>query len=219
VQSAITIVGVAANARQSDWTGAPDDEVYLAYAQRVAEFGLNTMTFVLRTSVDSETVAAAIPREVALLDRGVAVSDSTTMQAVVAAELWRERLTAGLTGIFALVALGLAAIGLYAVVAYSVARRTREFGVRLALGATGTHVLRLALTEGLRPVVIGAIAGLSLTLATSHLIRTLLFEVSAVDPLAVGGAALSLLAVAVVAAWLPARRATRLDPGTALRQD
>ena len=219
VQSAITIVGVAANARQSDWTGAPDDEVYLAYAQRVTEFGLNTMTFVLKTGVDPETVAAAVPREVALLDRGVTVSDSTTMRAVVAAELWRERLTAGLTGIFALVALGLAAIGLYAVVAYSVARRTREFGVRLALGATGPHVQRLALSEGLRPVVLGAIAGLSLTLATSHLIRTQLFGVSAIDPLAVGGAALALLAVAVVAAWLPARRASRLDPITALRQD
>jgi putative ABC transport system permease protein len=219
VPSAITIIGVAANARQSDWTGAPDDEVYLAYAQRVTEFGLNTMTFVLKTSVDPETVAAAIPREVALLDRGVTVSDYTTMPAVVAAELWRERLTAGLTAIFALVALGLAAVGLYAVVAYSVSRRTREFGVRLALGATGTHVQRLALTEGLRSVVIGAVVGLLLTFATSHLIRTLLFEVSAIDPFAVGGAALALLAVAVVAAWLPARRASRLDPITALRQD
>jgi putative ABC transport system permease protein len=100
-----------------------------------------------------------------------------------------------------------------------VSRRTREFGVRLALGATGTHVQRLALTEGLRSVVIGAVVGLVLTFATSHLIRTLLFEVSALDPLAVGGAALALLAVAVVAAWLPARRASRLDPITALRQD
>ena len=110
VQAAITIVGIAANARQSDWTSAPDDEVYLPFAQRSSEFGLTAMTFLLRTSTAPELVAAMIPREVALLDRGVAVADNTTMTAIVAVELWRERLTAQLTGLFAIVALGLAAM-------------------------------------------------------------------------------------------------------------
>jgi ABC-type antimicrobial peptide transport system permease subunit len=219
VQAPITIVGVAANARQSEWTGAPNDEVYLSYAQRSGEFGLHTLTFVVHTSVDPGTIAAAIPREVVLIDRGVTVSDTTTLEAIAADELWRERLTAGLTGSFAVIALGLAVIGLYAVVACSVARRTREFGVRLALGATAGHVQRLALAESLRPVVIGAATGLLLALIAGRLVRTLLFEVSAVDPLAVGGAAFALLVVAAMAAWLPARRAGRVDPIAALRQE
>jgi predicted permease len=218
-QSPITIVGVVANARQSDWTSAPDDEVYLALPQRVTEFGLSAMTFVLRTTVEPKRVAAGIPREIALVDRGVPISSNTTMQTVVADELWRERLTAQLTGIFASVALGLAAIGIYALVSYSVTRRTREFGVRVALGATARGVLVLALTEAFAPVVLGAVLGVSAALAAAQLMRTLLFDVSVVDPLAFGGAVMALLVVALAAAWFPARRASRLDPVAALRRD
>jgi putative ABC transport system permease protein len=219
VQAPITIVGVAANARQSDWTSAPSDEVYLPFAQRSAEFGLTAMTFLLRSTADPHAVAAVIPGEVALLDRGVAVSDNTTMAAVVAAELWRERLTAQLTGVFAIVALGLAAIGVYAVVSYSVARRTREFGVRVALGATRGNVVRLALTEALGPVLVGSVLGFAAALAASRMMQAFLFEVSAIDPLALGGAMLALALVAAVAAWLPARHASRLDPVAALRRE
>ena len=219
VQEPITIVGVAGNARQSDWTAAPADEVYLALAQRSSEFGLTALTFVLRTRVDPAGVAAAIPRAVAELDRSIPVSDASTMADTVVSELWRERLTARLTGIFALVALGLAAIGVYAVVAYSVARRTREFGVRMALGATRGAVVLLALSEALRPVLVGSIIGLLLALASSRLIQTFLFDVSAVDPLALTGAVVALVLVATGAAWLPARRASRLDPVAALRRD
>jgi putative ABC transport system permease protein len=218
-QSPITIVGVAANARQSDWTSAPEEEVYLPFAQRAGEFGLHTMTFVIRSSVDPATVAAAIPRELAALDRTVPVMDVGTMSAVVAGELWRERLTATLTGVFAMVALFLAAIGVYAVVAYSVARRTREFGVRVALGATARGVVVLALIEALRPVVIGAGAGLLLAVSLSKVTQTFLYDVSPLDPLALGGAVLVLLLVATGAALVPARRASRLDPVTALRRD
>ncbi len=219
VQAPITVIGVAANARQSDWTSPPDDEVYLASGQRSAEFGLTTMTFVVRTAVDPERVAAAVPREVTLLDRGVAISNNTTMTAIVAEELWRERLTAQLTGIFAIVALGLAAIGVYAVVSYSVARRTREFGVRVALGATRTSVVRLALADAMLPVYLGSGIGLLGALAGARLIQTLLFQVSAIDPLALGGAVLSLVSVAAAAAWVPARHASRLDPVAALRRE
>jgi predicted permease len=218
VKAPITVIGVAANARQYDWTSAPDDEVYLALAQRVSEFGLSSMTFVLRTTLPPDRVAAAIPGEVAQLDRTVSVSGSTTLGAVVADELWRERLTAQLTSTFAVVALGLAAIGVYAVVSYSVARRTREFGVRVALGATRGTVMRLALQEAMRPVGIGAILGVLAALASARFTQTLLFEVSALDPLALAVAASALLLVAAAAAWIPARRASRLDPVSALRQ-
>jgi putative ABC transport system permease protein len=219
VEAPITVVGVAANARQSDWTSAPQDEVYLPLAQRSGEFGLSAMTFVLRTANEPEALAAVIPREIAMLDRGVAVSDVTTMSAVVSVELWRERLTAQLTGLFAAVALGLAAIGVYAVVSYSVARRTREFGVRVALGATHGSVVRLALAEALAPVLGGSAAGVIAAMAGSRLIEAFLFNVSAVDPVALGGAALALVLVAGVAAWMPAHRASRLDPVAALRRE
>jgi putative ABC transport system permease protein len=219
VQEPITIVGVVANARQSDWTGAPDDEVYLSYAQRAGEFGLSTLTFVLRTTVDPATVAATIPREMAAFERSIPVTDAGTMSDVVASELWRERLTARLTGIFAAVALALAAIGVYAVVAYAVGRRTREFGVRMALGATRTSVVWLALGEALRPVLAGSVLGLALTVAGSRFLQTFLFDVSAIDPVALAGAVLALVLVAAGAAWFPARRASRLDPVAALRRD
>jgi putative ABC transport system permease protein len=218
VQEPITIVGVAASARQSDWTAQPDDEVYLPFAQRAGEFGLTTMTFVVRTAVDPDRVAAAIPGEVALLDRTVPVTDAVTMRHVVADELWRERLTAELTGLFAIVALGLAAIGVYAVVSYAVARRTREFGVRVALGATRGTVVRLALGEALPPVLVGSVAGIGLALWSSRLIQSFLFGVSAADPLAFAGAVVALVLVAVGAAWFPARRASRLNPVEALRR-
>jgi putative ABC transport system permease protein len=219
VRPPITIIGVAANARQADWTSPPDDEVYLAHAQRAAEFGLAHMTFVVRSATDAHRTAAAIPREVAALERTLAVSDHLTMADVVADELWRETLTARLTGIFAAVALGLAAIGVYAVVSYSVARRTREFGVRVALGATGGTVVRLAVNEALRPIVVGAAIGVLASLAAARLIESLLFEVSALDPIALGGAALVLVLVGAAAAWIPARHASRLDPVTALRRE
>jgi predicted permease len=219
VQEPITVIGVAANAAQAQWPPTADDEVYLAFPQRAGEFGLTSMTFVVRTSVDPAGVAAAMPRELALLDRSVPVGETTTMSDVVASELWRERLTARLTGIFAAVALSLAAIGVYAVVAYSVARRTREFGVRVALGATRASVIRLALIEALRPVLAGAVIGLGLSVAASKMIETLLYEVSALDPLALGGALIALVVSAVCAAWLPARRASRLDPVAALRRE
>ena len=218
IREPITIIGVADNAAQTQWSDPPDDEVYLAFAQRATEFGLTSLTFVFRTNLDPAGVAAAVPREIALLDRGVPVQDPTTMPAVVANELWRERLTARLTGIFAAVALGLAAIGVYAVVAYSVARRTREFGVRVALGATRGSVVSLALKEALRPVLAGSIAGLAIAIASSRLVSTLLFGVSALDPLALGGAALALAIAAFAAAWLPAYRASRLDPAEVLRR-
>jgi putative ABC transport system permease protein len=215
----VTIVGVSSNARQGDWTSEPDDEVYVAFAQRSGEFGLTTMTFVVRTSGDPAAVASAIPRVVSSVDRGLAVSDHTTMAAVVADQLWRERLTSALTGAFAVIALGLAAIGVYAVVGYAVARRTREFGVRMALGASRGHVRGLALSDAFGPVTAGIVAGLAVTVACARFMRALVFDVSVLDPVAIAGAATLLVIAAGAAAWLPARRASRLDPTVALRQE
>jgi ABC-type antimicrobial peptide transport system permease subunit len=216
-QQPITIVGVAADARQSDWTSPPSEEVYVALAQRSTEFGLAAMTFLLRTSVDPGSIAASVPAIVAEVDRGVPVSNITTMEDVVADALWRQRLTAQLTGAFALLALVLAAIGIYAAVGYAVGRRTREFGVRIALGGTPRQLEGLALVEGLRPVAGGAAIGTAIAFAASGFAGRLLFGVRATDPLAFAASAVMLLIVAACAAWIPARRASRQDPMVALR--
>jgi putative ABC transport system permease protein len=209
---------VAANARQGDWTSPPSDEVYVALAQRSTEFGLAAMTFLLRTAGDPNAIAGSIPGAVAEVDRGVPVSRVTPMEDVVADALWRQRLTAQLTGGFALLALALAAIGIYAAVGYAVARRTREFGVRIALGGTPGQLQGLALFEGLRPVAIGAVAGIAIAVAASGFADRLLFGVRSTDPVSFSASVLLLLLVAACAAWVPARRASRQDPMVALRQ-
>jgi len=214
----LTIVGVVGNARQRDWTAAPEDEVFVALAQRSTEFGLSGVTFVLRTSSGPEAVAAAIPAAAAEVDRSVPISDATTMEDVVADAIWRQRLTAQLTASFAGIALILAAVGISAAVAYSVAKRTREFGVRIALGGTPREIQRLAVVDGLRPILPGAAVGLVGAVLAARGAERLLYGVPPLDLVSFAGSLLMLIAVAIAAAWLPARRASRLDPIAALRQ-
>jgi ABC-type antimicrobial peptide transport system permease subunit len=140
------------------------------------------------------------------------------MEEVVADAMWRQRLTAQLTALFAFVALVLAAIGIYAAVGYAVARRTREFGVRVALGGTPRQLQRLAVSEGLRPVLVGAATGVPFAFAASRFGERLLFGVPAADPLSFIASVFSVLVVAAIAAWVPGWRASRQDAMTALRQ-
>jgi putative ABC transport system permease protein len=219
VQEPITIVGVVGDVRQGDWTSAPSDEIYVAFDQRASEFGLTSMTYVLRTSVPASRVAAAVPSAVAEVDRNVPVSGAGTMTSVVADALWRERLTARLSGAFAVVALVLAAIGIYAAVAYTVQRRTREFGVRMALGGTPRQLQALAMKDGLLPVAIGVVAGVAGAASSARLIQALLFGVAPTDLKSFAGAIGALIAVAACAAWLPARRASAADPVSTLRAE
>ena len=219
VEDPIEVVGVIANVRQGDWTSPPDDEVYLSYAQRAGEFGLDTLTFVLRTAGDPARVVTEVPRVAAGLDWDLVVSGASTMDQVIADQLWRQRLTVQLAGLFASVALVLAAIGIYALIAYGVSRRTREFGVRLALGATRSHVRRLALGDLAIPVAGGAGCGLLASAAATRSLRLLLYGVTPLDPWAIGTATAVLIAAAIAAAWWPAHRASRLDPTVALRQE
>ncbi len=175
------------------------------------------MTLVVRTTGNPEALSAAIRERIQSLDPNLPVAQITTLAGQVDFALFPARLGAALLGAFGLLALGLAATGIYGVIAYSVSQRTQEFGIRMALGADGADVRRLVLREGLKVVLIGVTAGLALSLAAARLIAGFLYGVGANDPLTFVGVALLLTAVALLACYLPARRATKVDPMVALR--
>jgi len=141
------------------------------------------------------------------------------MEDVVAEATSAPRLTLSLLGLFAVVALGLAAIGLYGVMAYGVSQRTNELGIRLALGASFADVVALVLREGMRVVVVGLAVGLAAIVALGRLIQAMLYHTSPHDPIALGATAALLAVVALVSCFIPARRATKVDPMVALRAE
>jgi predicted permease len=213
----LTVIGVVADVPQATLVDPIEDEIYLPLAQRPIQSATRMpMTIVVRMAAEADAFGPLRAAAWAL-DRQAAVYDSLAVADALAGEMWRERLGARVGGLFAGVALLLAAVGIAGVVRYAVTRRWREFGVRLALGATRRHVVGLALGEAAGPILGGLVAGLALVLATARLLTSLLVGVSPHDPLALGGAAAVLLAAALAAAWRPAARASRVDPGIALR--
>ena len=173
----------------------------------------------VRTVGDPRRVAAELRQALGEVDRNLPVREVITLAEQVDRTLTRERLVARLTGFFSLLALGLACLGLYGVMSYAVARRTGELGIRMALGATPRGVRWMVLREALLLVLIGVAAGLPLAVAAARLAAGLLFGLSPTDPATLTAAALVMLGVAGLAAYLPARRASRVDPAVALRQE
>ncbi|MGB8507369.1 MAG: FtsX-like permease family protein, partial [Pyrinomonadaceae bacterium] len=152
-------------------------------------------------------------------DKDQPVADVRTMDALLASSVARQRFNTLLLGVFALVALLLAAVGIFGVMNYSVAQRTHEIGIRIALGARGGDVLKMVVGQGMLLIVIGVALGLGISLALTRVMSSLLYGVSATDPLTFAGVALLLMVVAFVACFIPARRATRVDPMVALRHE
>jgi predicted permease len=173
----------------------------------------------IRAGNDPLSLIAAVRREVRALNKDVPVTEVKTLETIATAALARQRFTLLVVGIFALTALALAAIGIYGVMSYLVSQRTHEIGIRTALGADALAVLRLILHQGMQLVLIGLFIGLAAALAITHLLKSLLFGVSTTDPLTFVLIALLLVGVALVACWIPARRATKVDPMVALRHD
>ena len=176
-------------------------------------------TILLRTAGDPAQAAASLRAAVAQVDPNLPILNVLTMQDAVDASLTQLTLVSRLTGLFAALALTLAAIGLYGVMSYSVIRRTSEIGIRLALGAQTRNVLWMVLRESLTLLTLGLALGLPLTIAITRLIRQQLYGVSALDPVTFSASIAVVAAITVIAAWLPARRAARVDPMIALRCD
>jgi putative ABC transport system permease protein len=218
-KAARAIVGVVRNARQNDWTSPPADEVYLPYDQRPDAMGLSYLTFVLRTRRDPNQIADKVLQVMSAFNTSLPISEVASMERVIANELWRQRLATELIGAFAGVAVLLALIGIYGVVSYSMRQRTQEIGIRMALGAGSSDLIGLTLREGLRPVLIGALAGLGLAFSLTRFMQTLLYGVTAADPITFAVTVIALIAICVLANLLPALRATRVDPLLALRHD
>jgi predicted permease len=221
----LTVVGVVADVKQESWAEPARPEIYRPILQQRAWFFDSTgsafsyLSFVVRTSGEPAALANSVRETVWSLDRELPISNVATLDQVAAAAVAQPRLQLLLVGLFAVTSLALAALGLYGVMAYAVAQRTTELGVRLALGAQRGDVLRLVLRSGLRLALGGAVIGLIVALSVTRSVASLLHGVSPFDPVALGGSTALLLAVAVVATLIPAWRASRVDPLVALRSE
>ena len=212
----IEIVGVVKDSKTTTLRQEARRFVYVPYMQ---EAEISQMTFYVRARSDASGIGASVRQTAQRIDPNLPIFDMKTMAVVMDESLFVERLVAALSVAFGGLATLLAAIGLYGVMSYSVARRTREIGIRMALGAERKSVLWLVLREVALMVLAGVAIGLPIAVALSRVVQSQLFALSAYDPIALAGAAVLLTTVALVAGYLPARRATRVDPMLALRYE
>jgi predicted permease len=212
----VTIAGVARDAEQSDWGAAAQNEFFFPFTQNPEDFQ-RYATFVVRTAGDPAALAPTIERAVWSLDPNLPIAEVQTMDQVVSRAVWRPRFSASLLGGFAALALALAAIGIYGVISYNVNQRAQEIGIRMALGARPSDVLRRVLSEGARLAAAGSAIGIAGALLLTRYLETQLYQVKAGDPAVMTLSAAALATIALIASWLPARRATRVDPAVALR--
>jgi len=214
------IVGIAGNIKHRGLDAADRPELYVPYRQPLfANWTVRPMYVVIRTDIDPLDAVSAVRRELARVDPTQPIADVRTMSERINRSLTGWRFNATLLALFAGLALTLAAVGIYGVLAYSVTERTHEIGVRLALGATRGAVLRLVVGEGMRLTLAGIAIGLGAAWAVTQVLRGLLFGVSPHDPVTFAAIAALLATIAFIASYLPGRRATRVDPIDTLRYD
>ena len=207
------IVGIVGDVRHDGLQSAPREEMYMPHAQ----FPFGSMTIVVRTVSDPAPLLPALQRAVWDVNRNQAIYEATTMKALIGTSLTERRFNLALIGSFAALALLLSAVGVYGLISYSTSRRTSEFGVRLALGAGRWEIVLAAMGDGVRFAVAGVMIGMVASFALTRLMTTMLFGVRPTDPLTFGVFAAIMLVVAMIASFVPARRALRVDPVTALR--
>jgi putative ABC transport system permease protein len=210
-----TIVGVAADVRSSSLSEPPQPEMYVPHAQA----GTRVMTFVVRSALPTGEVLSASREAVRNFDAKLPLIRAGSEQALVASQMARPQFYLVLLALFAGVAVALAAVGIYGVVAYTVAQRTREIGVRLALGADPSEVVRLIMWDGLRPAAAGLLIGFVGANAAGRVIARFLYQVQPRDPLTMALVVATVVGVVLVACFIPSRRAARIPPAVALRME
>ena len=208
------VIGIVKDVRQNDLIAPPKMQMYFSYRQP-KEIAANAL--VVRTSVEPMSLAGSVRNAIWSVDKDQTVADIDTMDHIVAKAVARQRFSMVLLGVFAALALLLASVGIYGVMSYSVAQRTREIGIRMALGARRADVLQMTVWQGLKLVGAGMILGLGAAILLTRVMATLLYGISATDPITFIGISVVLLAVAILASYVPALRATKVDPITALR--
>ena len=208
------VIGIVKDVRQNDFVASPKRQMYFTYRQ-LKSIAANAL--VVRTNIDPMSLAVPVRNAIWSVDKDQTVADIDTMDHIVAEAVARQRFSMLLLGLFAALALLLASIGIYGVMSYSVAQRTREIGIRIALGARRADVLQMTVTQALKLVGVGMLIGLVAAFLLTRVLASLLFGISATDPITFIGISVVLLAVAILASYIPALRATKVDPITALR--
>jgi putative ABC transport system permease protein len=208
------IVGIVSDVKEESPSEKPHPATYVPYRTLPL-----AASFVIRTSAPLTTVASAIRATLRAIDPKVALYELGMMDDALAQTVTQPRLYATLVAAFAFLALLLATLGVYGVIAYAVSRRTREFGIRIALGASGAEVGRVVLRRGIALAVIGLGCGVLLSFLMVRAVQSLLFDTAPFDPATFGGVTVVLFVAAVAASWLPARRAAHVDPVIAMRAE
>jgi ABC-type antimicrobial peptide transport system permease subunit len=212
------IIGVAGDARYDRLTtGIPP--TFYTYVHQGGRTSEGPMTFAVRTAADPVVVVPAVREAVRSIDGTLAMHDVRTQEDQIAATISQERLFATLSVAFAVLATALAGIGIFGILANDVARRTREIGIRIALGARREWLVRMIARETALVVAIGAATGVAAAIGLTRYVRSMLFGIEPIDPPTIAAAVLVMLSVALLAGWLPARRASRLEPMAALRHE
>jgi putative ABC transport system permease protein len=209
------VVGVVADVKLNGVDRDSPLQAYLPLAQESTNF----LGLVVRTSGNPLNLATTVEQTLHTLDQDLPVFEVRSIDQLMSSAISQQRLVLVLLLGFASLALLLAGVGIYGVIAYSVSQRTHEIGIRIALGAQTSNVLRMVIEQGMKLALAGVAIGLAAALALTRLMKSLLFGVSATDPLTFAGVALLLVAVALLACWIPARRATKVDPMVALRYE
>ena len=209
-----TVIGVVKDVRQNDFIAEPKMQMYFSYRQ-VKQLVANAL--IVRTSVDPLSLATPVRNAIWSVDKDQPVANIDSMENIVAGAVARQRFSMLLLAIFAGLAFVLAAVGIYGVMSYSVAQQTREIGIRIALGAQRRDVLRMTVKQGLKLVGVGLLIGLPSAFILTRVMSSLLFGISATDPITFVIISLVLLMVAMLASYIPALRATTVDPMVALR--
>jgi putative ABC transport system permease protein len=214
----LEIVGMAGDVKQTELRDEAFPTIYTPFSQARSPFMLGGL-FLLRSSVEPGSLIASVRDGIRAIDPELPIYKANTLDELISETTKGQRFSAFLLGVLAALAIGLSAVGLYGLMSYLVIQRTREIGIRMALGARYTDILRWTVRQGMLPVVTGMAVGLGAGMALTRLMKSLLFEVSATDPITFVVSALLLTSVALLACWIPARRAAKVDPLVALKYE